>query len=51
MRTNNDGKKFEFPLLELLLLVGDPSELFDDKVEGRQRSTMLNCSSVGNRIV
>jgi hypothetical protein len=50
MRTNNDGKKFEFPLLVLLLLLEDPIELLADKVEGRQRSTIFDCS-FGDRIV
>jgi len=50
MRTNNDGKKFEFPLFVLSLLLGEVIELLADKVDGRQRSTMKDCS-VCNRFV
>ncbi len=48
MHTNNDGKKFEFPLFVLLLLLAEPNELLVGKVEGRQRSTMKDCS-VGDK--
>jgi hypothetical protein len=44
MHTNNEGKKFELPLFVLLLLLTVPSELSVDKDEGRQRSTMNDCS-------
>jgi hypothetical protein len=50
MRTNNDGKKFVFPLLVSFLLLGELIELLVGKVEGRQRSTIVDCS-VCKRIV
>ena len=44
MHTKNDGKKFGLLVLLSLSLLGEPMELLAGKVEGRQRSTIVDCS-------